>query len=474
MRYVLEGVRVPYRYEEKALRLAVADRLRCKASDFRYSLIGDDIGYDPIRKEPYRLLDLEIETSVFIRDTSIAFYESAFKFRDIPACKYKDSPVVLGGTWSGIFAAYALAVAGANPILVCPFDHLGDKQNDLGGYYRNHRKDSASFAFLSVLKECGENPGLSKNGFLSAESKSRVVEYLKSQIELRGGKVMLSAKPRKVKTFFGHIKGVEVLQGEKEILLKTKHILFAEPNLEKSLLGIEGGKAKLGVILEYRNADSDMLFYRSRPKDGVRMLERGTIKNKNQARTDFILPLPSCKPINVSLSSSHPELSVAFNKIQNRNNGVAILEISHPSLSLETGMSALHACSKAGLKDSCPVEMLGDFLRRKEPYRLGGIKPSLGKGVYLADLHSMLPSFVADALQESLLKITATYPFLRPETLVEGFLLEKTPGHIHDAKDGSTEYQGIYGCLNSECGTFDLGSQAEKGINVAVACLLGR
>jgi uncharacterized FAD-dependent dehydrogenase len=48
-----------------------------------------------------------------------------------------------------------------------------------------------------------------------------------------------------------------------------------------------------------------------------------------------------------------------------------------------------------------PAEMVGDFVKGKEPLFFGKVKPSYLPGVYLQDLNKILPDYIASSLKEA-------------------------------------------------------------------------
>lgn len=132
------------------------------------------------------------------------------------------------------------------------------------------------------------------------------------------------------------------------------------------------------------------------------------------------------------------------------------------------------AYQMAGESYYAPCQMAGDFLMKRTGHGFGHIKPSYAPGVVPADLHALLPDFVAASLAQGIRAFgqrLAVYqdmeaPLTAPETR------SSSPVRIpRDATRQSIGLTGLYPCGEGAGYAGGIVSAAADGIRTALAVL---
>ncbi len=125
-----------------------------------------------------------------------------------------------------------------------------------------------------------------------------------------------------------------------------------------------------------------------------------------------------------------------------------------------------------GSSYAAPVQLAGDFLRDKESSRFGEVQPSYAAGTAFADLRSVLPTGVVEALKKGLTDMDRRLKgFAHSEAILTGVETRtSSPVRIERGEDcQSVGVRGLYPCGEGAGYAGGITSSAADGLRVAEA-----
>ena len=99
---------------------------------------------------------------------------------------------------------------------------------------------------------------------------------------------------------------------------------------------------------------------------------------------------------------------------------------------------------------AAPVQRVEDFLQSKPSVRLGGVKPSIGPGYALSDLHTVLPEHIGESMKQAIVDFGRKLKgFDHPDAVLTG-LETRSSSPIRILRDPKTlesvAVKGLYPC----------------------------
>jgi len=505
MKYVLDSLILDLGAPESSLKPAIAKRLGLAEKSFRYDVLDRDLIISGTKRcVEYKV---SIETVDFIRDTSIHFLADVASF-EIPAYRHKDRPVVVGAGLAGLYATYVLALAGANPILLEQgkdyakrtrdfeafqtrgiLDGLGNGRFGLGGFLGASgcriSKDSDDIVvrwFLSTLQSFGIPLGKDHNLFLSAKTIGALSMALVKAIKAKGGEVIFEAVFLGQRSFLGKIKEARYRKGNREFGIPTSHLLLCAGESNPQLMRLCGKSdaapylSSIGFMLEKPGSELSRGVY-GVPFPDAKFPTSFRVLDANPSsdiKGEISYFYPSTSPIFMGIKPEHMDLGLSILS-PGASSGITMV-----SLRFKNGVAAMRECNNlaaAGYKQSlpyaCPIETLKDYLLGKEPLRLGVIKPSYGKGVYLADLNKIYGGKIGAALKKTLEALCKKEPsFADGRSLLLGPCLTLGNGEIYDTEEkGKTNVRGLFFAAPESNWDYSLNRTAIGGIAAALTLI---
>lgn len=127
---------------------------------------------------------------------------------------------------------------------------------------------------------------------------------------------------------------------------------------------------------------------------------------------------------------------------------------------------------KAG-SGAMPVQLFGDFCKRRESLSLGEVEPCIKGAWKLTDLRNGLPRFLGDSLEEGILAFEKMIPgFSRYDALLSGVESRtSSPVRIERNSEFTSNIQGIYPCGEGAGYAGGITSAAMDGMKVAEAVM---
>jgi len=415
-----------------------------------------------------------------------------YEIQKIDASKVKNRPVIIGTGPCGLFSALILAKAGLKPIVI-----------ERGADVDTRIKDVETFLSTGELNinsniQFGEGgAGTFSDGKLNTLITNPRIKYVFEQFVKAGApdSILIDAQPHigtdKIRNASKNIrKQIVDLGGEVRFNTKLTDLIIKNDKLTAIILD-EKEEIKtdtLVLAIGYSARDTyEMLYNRDLTMAqktfsiGVRIEHKAKMINKAQYDKFFEneklgaarYKLVSHSELNRSvytfcmcpggfvMPSSSEEGVVVTNGMseyaqdaENSNSALLVnvwpkdFESDHPLAGLEfqreLEKKAFHL---GGENYNAPVQLVGDFLKKKKSTAIKSIKPSYKPGVTLASLDDCLPEFVATSLREALPKLDNKISgFAHPDAVLTAIETRSSSPLriIRDEESLQSNIKGIY------------------------------
>lgn len=469
MKYFIRDVPIPS-FDPARLIQNLSDRIGIKKTAFRYELISASASF--INGQLVYHGDFCIETMEFIRRTTISFSEALV---NPPKGRYsgKGSPVIIGDSLSGLYAAAFLSQAGAKPILLSPAKDESDLSHRFrrtGGFLDLNSKSPYGKHFaLDILSRLGKK-SFSRFTFLSHVEAARLIGALAKDIVAGGGTIVYDSHPTGIKTFLGKAKAVDFLHQGKSRSIKGDCFLLADlpfhSPLYRFLLEKDNRRepSYLNLLALNRNRDVDVALYHTPSPKEPRYFHYGQTA---------LLPFPFGSAwTEIDEQSIYAQPSIDEPTVLSHS--LAILNLPLPlGIDLERIYEWVGSESyRDSLPFSLPSESVADCLKGGEPYSFGLVRGQADHGFHLSSLTGIVPAFsslIVNAIGEAKRK----YPyFFTDSTLLTGFSVSGgTPVAVKGTNRGETAIKGLYSSLPDYQGEIEVNKAASKGVFAVVNAL---
>ena len=327
------------------------------------------------------------------------------------------SPVVIGAGPAGLFCALLLARCGARPILLERGRAVEQRKRDVEHFWRTGELDLTSNvqfgeggagAFSDgklntgtkdlrhgyILEEfvrfgASEDILVDAKPHVGTDKLYVVLQNLRREIIDRGGEVRFSHRVVDIEQNSGSVTALRVSAPEGEYTLPTKHVVLAPGHsardtfemLQKRGVPMEPKPFAVGVRIEHRQRDMDLAQYK-------------------EAAGRYGLPPTSYK------LSCHTEKGRGVFSFCVCPGGEVVAAASEEKRVVTNGMSEFAredaAYRLGGGNYAAPAQRVEDFLAHRPSTGAGKVVPTYLPSVRWCDLHSCLPPFVCEALEEGL------------------------------------------------------------------------
>ncbi len=464
MRYFVGDIMLLPNQGEAQIRNQIANRLRIPSNSFRFEWVNRRA-----RLVDNRLCvfyDCAVDTFAFVRNTQIHFFEEMAPFQ-FPSFHGKGAICVIGAGFSGLFCAYLLAKHGAEVIVLEQGGNAANREKSYrdfrekqifdpasnpsygfggfsalhGGYLQREIRTSQSQFVLDALVSLGLPESVKKEGFsfVSKDQVNSLCLAMERYITDRGGRVIYGAKALSVDRFLGWPKGVSFLLNGTRKSVKAVQVVVAGGNTPLGLetaakcrVPLKNAAPRLGVFVEINGRDFETNYF---GRGGMATLPPLYVEENvpSTEGRDTRIQFGYCNaPLtNVASVPFRVDLGLQLNSWSGAGNAIACVstslteqeaeECSLPE-SYDFGGKLLSNSFSRLSPYAIPAEMMGDFLSKREPMLLGSVRPSYFGGVFLANLHKILPRSLAQSLLSGVFEMGRRYPlFASSRALVSGF-----------------------------------------------------
>ena len=405
--------------------------------------------------------------------------------------KLDKRPVVIGAGPAGLFAAYTLALNGANPILIEQGKCVEERQKDVEEFINNGKLcitsnvqfgEGGAGTFSDGKLTTGVNDPLCRKVLqefynfgapkqilyiskphIGTDNLINIVRNIREEIKRLGGEFYFNEKVIDFEFEDNKVKAVICKSGKKfetdSVILAIGH--SARDTFEKLY--------EKGVNMEKKNFSV-----------GVRVEHKQSLINESQYGTKTKLKLPpaeyklayhgedrSCYtfcmcPGGMVVASSSEDGTIVTNGMsrfardgENANSAV-LVNVTPNDFKGESPLEGMYfqkrleetAFRVGGGDYKAPIQLVGDFLSHKKSEKIGDVKPSYLPGVTLSDLHDVLPEFITKTMEEGLVYFDKKIKgFASYDAILTGVeTRSSSPVKILRNETFEANFEGIYPC----------------------------
>ncbi len=433
MRYLLEGIRLPLNVDEARIKQAVREHLGIGLRSFRYETIFKKVQYEPLTKKAHLEFAFAVETSAYIKDTSINFI-SELEPDNYAKLSLPNGILVVGDDLKALLIAYLLGKQGYHVTLLASDSVLARKQRQQGAYIHFSTCKGKEEIEDILVHFLGVKVGIKGDLVaLPPVEFSSFVDKVIGEFVSNGGELIHGASLTGSKVFLGKLKKVFYKIGEEEKEGRFDRVLMVDQGRSGAFYNsIKAKKTKsrylLRLYIESKQKDAESVIYDDYPHlPSFYESKLVTAKSGNDIRIRY--PFVCASLANLSNIPVSPEPNLVMIPDRRKATNIMVLDADVTS-GEENYRSSLSCCKRINLPGCIPCQKVSDFLLRKESFRLGNVKSTYSAGVYLDNFHSLLPVEVSDAIQSALLKVRSDCPYLSSDAILTGVEGKVIPGEV--------------------------------------------
>ncbi len=460
----LSEIKLPLDHTESALKNAILSRLGINEDALKsYSIAKSS--HDARKKRTIIFLysvDIELVGEEVAEELLLKKLKDEKHLAITPDTSYKtvatapadfattqSRPIVIGTGPCGIFAGLMLAKMGFNPIILERGKKVRERTKDTWGMWRGAKLNPESNT------QFGEGgAGTFSDGKLYTQSKDPkhygkqvirefvkagapeeilymnkphigtfklvgIVENLRAQTEALGGEIRFQQKVQDIDIVDGKVKGVILADGS---YIASNHVVLAIGHSARDTfemlynrgVHIEAKPFSIGFRIEHPQSLIDLArFGSATPNPHLGASDYSLVHHAKNGRSVYSFCM--CPGGTVVAATSEPNCVVTNGMSQysrnehNANAGivVGITPADFPSAHPLAGIAFQRrwegrAFELGGENYNAPVQMVGDFIAKKNSGILGKVEPSYTPGVTPTDLQTALPDYASNAIREAL------------------------------------------------------------------------
>lgn len=524
----IQQLKMPLRHDDAALLQKVKKILRIRDTDiisWKITRQSVDARKKPVLQYVYTIdLKVKQERNVLgkvCNKNVMSINEVKYQFPDAGAQELRNRPVVVGSGPAGLFCAYMLAKYGYHPLVIERGDEAQVRKAKVDDFWAGNSLDPQSNVqfgeggagtfsdgklntsvkdpfgrnrkVLEIFVEAGAPAEIlyQQKPHLGTDLLIQIVQTIRRQIEDMGGEFRFRSQMTDLRIENQSITGVEFSDGSftptQVVVCATGHSARdTYEMLYRKGISMSSKAFAVGVRIEHLQTMINQSQYGQ-----VNVPELGAANYKLTQQLSSGRGLYSfcmCPGGYVVNASSETE-SLAINGMSyhGRNsmnaNSAMIVTISPQDYMAyqEEGRGAVlsgidfqrHLEKKAFSleKGNIPVQLFGDFVKKKGSISLGNIHPCMKGAWSLSNLHECLPEFLCQALVEGITKLDKKISgFAGYDTLISG-VESRSSSPIRMHRDASMEgsIRGFYPCGEGAGYAGGITSAAIDGIKTAEA-----
>ena len=439
--------------------------------------------------------------------------------------QFHKRPVVIGTGPAGLFAAYTLALNGANPIVIEQGKCVEDRQKDVEEFINNGKLcvtsnvqfgEGGAGTFSDGKLTTGVNNPLNKTVLetfvkfgapeqimyvnkphIGTDNLIHVVRNMREEIKRLGAEVLFETKvvgfefeenrntKKLVAILLANGKRVET----DTVILAIGH--SARDTFEKLYsegVKMEAKSFSVGVRIEHKQSMINESQYGNKTKLKLPPAEYKLVYHAEDGRTCYTFCM--C-PGGTVMASSSEEGTIVTNGMskyardgENANSAVLVNVTPKDFINgkaTENPLAGMYfqkeleekAFGLGGRNYYAPIQRVEDFLNGVKSDKIGEIKPTYRPGVTLSDLNEILPEFVSKTLKEGILYFDKKLKgFAEPDAIMTGVeTRSSSPVKIIRDENLESNYKGLYPCGEGAGYAGGIMTAAMDGIKVAKGIL---
>ena len=439
---------------------------------------------------------------------------------EIPRVESSERPVVAGFGPAGMFAALALARAGAKPIVLERGQDVDTRLRDVEAFRKGGALDPESNVQFGeggagtfsdgklntsthdrrifwVLREfaahgAGESVTWDSKPHIGTDVLVDVVRSIRQEICSLGGELRFGARLDGLEAEGGALTGVKVTQNGEEYRLPCRHLILALGHSARDsfemlhALGIpmERKSFSMGLRIEHLQADIDRAQY-GRERGKLPPADYSLSVHLPDGASAYTFCMCPGGQVFAAASETGGVVTngMSYSDRGGENANAALLVTLHaedfPGEGVLAGVEWQRQIERAAFAYSgsyrAPAQLAGDFLAHRKSTGPGRVKPSYAPGVAWAELHEILPERITDVLERALPELGKRLRgFDDPEAVLTApETRSSSPVRILRDETLQSALRGLYPCGEGAGYAGGITSAAVDGLRCAEAVLLG-
>lgn len=364
---------------------------------------------------------------------------------DIPACDFKDRPIVVGAGPAGLFAALLLAEAGAKPILLergldvdertkkvdlftklsilDPECNVQFGEGGAGTFSDGKLKvgglDKYKYKVLSDFVSAGapEDILYSVGAHVGTDKLQNIVKNLRQNIISLGGEVIFGTKLISLKIHDGQLVGCVAERGGEPLEFDTNSLVLATGHsardvftmLKNSGAQLEAKGFGIGLRIEHPREYIDKLVYGNNAPDGIGAASYHLVTHLQNGRSVYSFCM--CPGGTVVAAASEQGVIVTngmseYARNADNSNAAFLVSVTPADFDSDDALAGIElqrrieqtAFKVAGESYRAPTTCIEAFMNGDKP-RLSSVNPSYPIGTELISPESYLPEYITDSLR---------------------------------------------------------------------------
>lgn len=515
----ISQLKLPISHGEAELRKKIAKSLRCREQDFSYEILRQSL--DARHKEDKKFVytvdvTCRDEKKILkkVHDKNImSTNKKEYVFPEPGLEPLSLSPVIVGSGPAGLFCAWYLAKAGYRPIVLERGEEAEKRQETVNRFWKDGVLDPESNVQFGeggagtfsdgklntlvkdsfgrnreVLKrfvDAGASPAIlyEQKPHLGTDVLVHIVQTMRRQIEEMGGSFRFRSKVTDLIVKNGCLEAVEI-NGEERLPASICVLALGHSArdtflmLKKRGIDMEAKAFAVGLRMEHPQEMINQDLYGEKENKILGAASyKVTHTCQNKRGVYSFCMCPGGYVVNASSEEGHLAVNgMSYQARDGKNANSALIVTVTPEDFPEEGplggIAFQRDLEKKAWelgKGKVPVQLFGDYCRRRSSVSLGMVEPCI-KGEYiLCNLRSILPKEIGDSIEEGIYAFgKKLHGFDREDALLSGIESRtSSPVRLLRSKEGVSNIQGVYPCGEGAGYAGGITSAAMDGIKTA-------